>query len=329
MTEAKATSAQMITGNPEAEAAEWVVRLGDPRITPVERRAFDDWIAQGPLYSEAFSFARATWNELGTLATDGLDFGDPAPVGRNWWKAGAAGLAASALTASLIGALLLWSGNPLTAWMSDHVTARGELRSVTLPDGSIVELGPDSALNLDFSDTERRVVLVQGEAYFTAAPKNTDEPRPFSVEAGGLIATALGTQFSVDIKSVGVQVVVTEHSVAVRDFDDAAGQRSVLVNEGEAITYTSDRSLQVAVPIDAEFETAWRQGRLVFDDRPLGEVVEELNRYRNGRIVIRNAALAERRVSGIFEVSDVSNALSRIANDERARLAAGFWEEVR
>ncbi len=313
MTEAKVKSGQTATGDPEAEAAKWVIRLGDPRLTVSERQAFDIWMAQGPLYRETFRVAQATWDELGELGPMGNRVASHVPTARSRWKAAVAGLAASALAASVMGGVFLWSGNPLTAWMSDHATARGELRVVTLPDGSTAELGPDSALNVAFSATNRRVILVRGEAYFTAVPKGENEPRPFSVEAGGLIARALGTQFAVDIMSGGVQVVVTEHAVKVRTAH--ANQPRVLVSEGESVIYTPDRTLTDVAPIETDFETAWREGRLIFDNRPLGEVVEELNRYRNGRIVIRGDALAERRVSGIFKISDAANAVSRIARE--------------
>lgn len=313
MTEAKVTPGRTATDDPEAEAAEWVIRLGDPRLAQSERRAFDAWMAQGPLYRETFRVAQATWDELGGL--EPMDWAPGhVPTARSRWKAAVAGFAASALAAAFImGGVFLWSGNPLTAWMSDHATARGELRVVTLPDGSMAELGPDSALNVAFSATGRRVVLLRGEAYFTIAPKGENETRPFLVEAGGLIAKALGTQFAVDIMSGGVRVVVTEHAVRVRAAH--ARQPRARVGEGEAVLYTPDRRLTDVAPIRTEFETAWREGRLVFDNRPLGEVVEELNRYRNGRIVIRGEALAKRRVSGIFKVSDAAGAVSRVARE--------------
>uniref|UniRef100_UPI001C302E07 FecR family protein n=1 Tax=Stenotrophomonas sp. GbtcB23 TaxID=2824768 RepID=UPI001C302E07 len=75
-------------------------------------------------------------------------------------------------------------------------TAIGELQRIDLADGSVVTLGPDSAIAHTFTQEFRHIELLQGMAFFSVAP---DKVRPFRVQAEGLIATVLGTAFDVNI----------------------------------------------------------------------------------------------------------------------------------
>lgn len=286
----------------EAEAAEWVIRLDDPRTSPQDLKAFQVWRSQGPLQREAFEFASRTWDSLAALP---LSAASAAQAGRS--GPGRAVLAMAMVAAMVMAGGFLWLGNPLIHLTADHVAGQS-LRVIDLPDGSRVELAPGSAITIDYSDSLRGVELLQGEAYFIATPAETQGNRPFRVQAENVSVTAIGTRFSVGILADRVDVVVTEHSVRV-----ASGPVThATVAEGQAIGYEPGSGLSGPRSVNTDFHTAWRQGQLIFDNRPLSEVVEELNRYRRGRIVIRDDALAQRRVSGIFQTSDIGSALDSI-----------------
>lgn len=318
----------------EATAAEWVIRLGGDPLTPDERQALDRWLAGHPDHQAAFDYARSTWGELtalrrapGSLADDFV----PPPSNasnvarlrarsrpRVWMQAGA--LAAAVLLA--VGLGVTWLGDPVTMLAADYRTAPAETRTVTLPDGSEVDLGPDSAVVLHFDDRERRIELLAGIVHVTAAPMDGDEGRPFVVEAANGVARALGTRFVVDRMPDAVQVTVTEHRVAVAVLPVSDPADAVTLSPGQSVRYDRSVGLGPVLNVNLNHAAAWRRGRLVFDRVPLAEVVAELNRYRHGRIVIADAALRERAVSGVFETTRLDEALASIARELGVRTAA-------
>lgn len=315
-------------GEIEAQAAEWVARLGGGPLGAAERHALELWLAEDTRHAAAFDEARLAWALMDAVAADpgalGLDLSTPPAMAprpaprprlRVRWRPALA-LAASLLL--LVAAAVLWVGDPLAVLIADHRTAPGERRAVVLPDGSLVELGPASAIALDFTAEERRVELLAGLAYFTAAPRAGSERRPFVVRAADGTARALGTEFAVDRQADAVEVVVVEHQVAVAVALPDGGAAEVVLSPGQAVRYAGRR---LAGPRATELEQAlaWRRDRLVFDRVPLERVVSELNRYRRGRIVIGSAALATRLVSGVFDTGDPDAALQIIARELGAR----------
>jgi transmembrane sensor len=198
---------------------------------------------------------------------------------------------------------------------ASYRTAPGERSRVTLDDGSLVQLGTDSALALAFDARQRRVVLLAGEAYFAVAPMTGSETRPFVVEAAGGTATALGTQFMVDRRGDGMTVTVAEHTVRVAAAQAGNATRAVVLSPGETVRYDRVAGLGMVAKANIDRATAWRRGRLVFDEVPLSEVVAELNRYRRGPIVLADGDFRDRRVSGVFDTADLDAALRAITRE--------------
>lgn len=312
-------------GEIEAQAAEWVASLGGGPLDSAERRALDGWLADDARHAAAFDEARAAWALMDEVAADPGALrhdlpGHPAmaPPQRGWRVRWRPALALAASLALLVAAAVLWVGDPIAVLIADHRTAPGERRPVVLPDGSLVELGPGSAIALNFTAEERRVELLAGLAYFTAAPRAGSERRPFVVRAADGTARALGTEFAVDRQADAVEVVVVEHQVAVAVALPEGGASEVVLSPGQAVRYAG-RSLSGARATDLEQALAWRRDRLFFDRVPLDRVVSELNRYRRGRIVIGSATLAARFVSGAFDTGDPDAVLQIIARELGAR----------
>ena len=296
-------------------AADWAVRLGGGPLSERERRDLDLWLGESPRHAAAFDEARAAWAKMGALASEGAlpsaAAGDRRRRGR--WRRAAA-LAACLVIA--VGAARFWLGDPLTLMTADHRTAPGAQERITLADGSSVELGPASAIAVRFTDGERRIELLAGLAYFAAAPMGEGERRPFVVAAANGRARALGTEFMVDRLAESVEVSVIAHEVAVALDTPGRERAEVVVPSGRALRY-ADSALGEVRRVNLDHATAWRRGRLIFDREPLGAVVAELNRYRRGRIVIADPALAARRVSGVFDTADPEGALATIIRDLR------------
>lgn len=272
----------------EREAAEWFARLIDDE-RPESHEVFRQWLVADERHGRAFGAFERLWTGAGVASAVGGRL-----TRRNALKGGAAVLLAGA---GLGVTRLFWPA-------SDHSTGIGETAIRTLADGSRVQLSPQTALSVDFSDTHRRVRLDKGEAYFEVA---ADPGRPFSVRARGVSATALGTEYAVANRDDRVSVLVTRHAVNVE-----AGGQSRRVEEGESVSWQAGR-LAVPMAADTETELAWRSGRLVFLATPLSTVIEDIGRWRRGKIVIMSEELARRPVTLIVDVNRSETILDTLA----------------
>ncbi|WP_298966930.1 FecR domain-containing protein [uncultured Methylobacterium sp.] len=271
-------------------AAGWVARLSSSDATDRDRAAFDAWLAADPSHAEAYAELDALWHRLGRV---------PDARRRRIPKAPAC-LAAAAV----LGAVLAHQFG-LADWLrSDLWSGTGDIRHATLEDGSRVDLNTGTGLVLRFGATERRVELLRGEAVFDVAP---DPARPFVVQGGGLSVRAVGTVFFVRADAAGKPVGVAEGRVEVT----AAG-RHLEVAAGEAVR-RQDGDVVSVVKADVGRAMAWRDGRLIFSGERLSDVLAELGRYRRGRILLLDAALGERRVTGAFDPRHTDEALDAIA----------------
>lgn len=272
-------------------AAGWVVRLQASDVTPAERAAFAAWRDASPAHAEAYAEMREIWHTLGQL---------PDPRRRRSGRGGLASLAAAALIA---GALAQHLGL-VDRFRADLWSDVGEIAGSALPDGSRVDLNTDTALALHFTDRERGVDLLRGEASFDVV---ADPARPFVVHANGLDVRAVGTRFFVRADGTESPVGVSDGRVEV-----ATVGRHVLVSAGEALRIAGDAPAAVA-KADIERRMAWKGGRLLFSDQPLATVLHELERYRRGRILLLDARAGERRVTGAFDPHATDDALAVLA----------------
>lgn len=203
------------------------------------------------------------------------------------------------------------------SFSSAYSTRIGEMSEFSLPDGSSIALNTASQVLVDFSSDKRELILVRGEAMFTVAK---DADRPFTVSAGNNRVVALGTVFAVRRTGEEAQVTLIEGRVRV-DRNDASGHSAMArLVAGEQLLILPDRSFEISKAEIAR-ATSWREGRLVFAETPLREVLEEFNRYSNEKHVLRDEGLGDFLVSGTF----------RITSSEHfaATLEAGFPVVVR
>jgi transmembrane sensor len=301
----------------ERIAAEWVVRVNGPRLREADRMAFEDWLAADVAHRAAFEHANRAWSDLDILKSQpGQLRSVIAPVAKPSRSVAARRTRNAVIGLALLGtgalAILFQTGNPWIALAADYRTGAGEVRTVRLNDGTIVDLGASSAIAVEFNNNVRRVRLLTGEAYFTVAPKQGPEQRAFVAAASEGTTTALGTQFSVE--DIGSSAIVTavEHQIEVAV--PAAGRRDrVVLSPGDIVQYDTGSGIGAIRKADTAAATAWRQGLLVFDNVPLSEAVARLNRYRRGRIVVMNTSLGERRVSGVFPSDSLDNVVETIS----------------
>ncbi|AYG43611.1 FecR family protein [Pseudomonas sp. Leaf58] len=176
-------------------------------------------------------------------------------------------------------------------------TAFDERRQVELPDGSQLELNGGTQVQVDFSAGQRRIRLRAGEVMFTVAH---DSSRPFVVDTAQGSVTVTGTRFDVRLDPASTRVAVEQGSVRVQGKDASLAQ--LTTGQGSHI----DAQGRVSAPyaVNAAALTAWRQGKLVFDNATLAEVVAEASRYRGQPLRVAPGKVAQMRLSSTFSTGD-------------------------
>lgn len=281
------------------EALDWLVKLNSGRATQEDHAAFAAWRRQSEDHELAAREAETVWHGVGVAGKQ---------VRRVERKAALTRRAVLGGTVLLAGGVALERSGVIGPYLlADYVTGIGEQRTVTLADGSSVSLNADTALSEDFSAAERRLRLFKGEAIFSVAH---DAARPFIIEAGDGCTRAIGTVFNIDIRPREVIVTVLEGMVGIAT--DAEPRGGVIAVADQRVRYSALGRPSEAETVDSDIETAWRRGKLIFNRRPLGEVVSELERYRRGRIVVVSDRLRSLEVTGVFDLADPESVLRTI-----------------
>jgi len=290
------------------EAGDWWAKL---RGTPDEADflAFQEWYDRDPRHAEAFDRIVETGDGVSILdrTTTGKE---PDRLGKH--VVGRITRTVLLIAAGLVFALVVyagvaraWLGNssPISAQQQTFASAPGQIRTVTLPDGSRVILDTDSALAVHFTSSERRLTLTKGRARFDVAH---DQNHPFIVTAEGSEVVAHGTIFDVDLDGKQPLVSLLRGSIEVRKPSVAAAVKprpGQFLQPGQALFVSADPSKSKAGPNPAD-QGDWTSGMLSFDDRPLSEIAAGTNRYAPARIVFTDPDLGALHYTISFPAKD-------------------------
>jgi transmembrane sensor len=344
------------------EASDWIILHRDGELDESDRRAFDAWLRKSPEHVRAYLEMSSIWEDISLLdptsnaspdeliararTTDNIVPFDvdpseaprssktPAVVPKDGKVRGFSRrqlLAASIVVACLgAGTFVFLNREP------DYSTGIGEQRSITLTDGSTIDLNARSRIKVRFSEHERDIDLLEGQALFHVAK---DKERPFVVRSDGAAVRAVGTEFDVYQRKSGTTVTVVEGRVSV--FDTAgivelaheesprsSGSEHPLRGNSEAVPGTATGTAQLTTdrhavflsagqqltvtptvmsqpaPANVAAATAWTQHRLVFDSATLSDVAEEFNRYNTRQLIIEDSRLSDIHISGVFSSVD-------------------------
>jgi len=292
------------------EASEWVQRLNDPHREDVEASTdqWMQWCKSDALNLPAFERMQRLWDAFSDIGdTSDLALKPPnRPMHRTGLIAkhriGLVALAASIVLAVGVAAWLFagYSG------VKEFATSLGEQRSITLTDGSHLDLAPDSRVSTHFTLTRRDVRLERGQAFFAVTRSAI---RPFVVRAGALTVTAIGTAFDVRISPSGTVVTVSEGRVGVSSVDESghgSGTRveTLRASIGERVIFSESAHRLGVATVDPKAAESWRDGTLQFAGESLQEVAAEVGRYSATRIVVA-PALQQTRFTGTVMPNDV------------------------
>lgn len=362
-----------LNGQISQEAAEWFIEFRTGDIDAEGRRAFDAWVRASPEHLRAFIEMALLWRESGAVSADSsvedliarvraesnvVAWADLAPSGYSGAavdcdaRAAVADRAAAAPSVSVpprrsrrvrnfaVAAAILVGlvSATLMSWSYLHgppsyVTEAGEQRMIRLADGSAVRLDSRSRLRVAFTETERAVELLEGQALFDVAQNPT---KPFVVHSDGTLVRAVGTQFDVDRNRGGTVVTVVEgrvavysgakaaapasstkyassdagpsseperaglHSPAQRIGEDLGDDAPVMLSAGEQLRIVEGQGSARPITANVSSATAWTQGQLILESASLAEAAEEFNRYSPRKLVAQDHGAPPLRLSGVF-----------------------------
>ncbi|MFM0185081.1 FecR family protein [Paraburkholderia nemoris] len=314
-------------------AVEWWMELQSGDNTRAQQLALMRWRAEHPDHERAWQHICSVSSRFRGLAETGTG------------NAGASGAAAARAALTRPGsakrrasvkvlATLLFAGGatwvtgehvPWRAWSADARTALGERRTMTLADGTHLTLNTDSAIDIRFSSTERRVHLIKGEIMIVTGHSER-ERRPFIVETAQGSLQPLGTRFAVRQQSALCRLDVFEGAVRINPFD-APGLAPV-VHAGQRARFTRD-DISAVEPI-SENDAAWTDGLIVASGMRLGDFVSEIDRYRAGYLSC-DPSVAGLRLSGTFPLADTDRVLDTLARTLPVEVVfiTRYWGTVR
>lgn len=221
-----------------------------------------------------------------------------------------------AVAASAAGVAILVGGQSLgllpDGRAADFATAKGERRTVALGSGVTAELNTMTRLSRRPDAGAHGLELLDGEVMLVAALAPSDDP--LVVLAGSGRALAHRARFSLRCEGPDVAVTCLDGAVMVE-----VGDERRPVPPAHRLTYSGE-TLGALAAVDPAAATAWQRGALVFHQEPLRNVVAEINRYRPGRIMIADSALADRRIDGTFYVAQLDEIFEQLRSAFGARV---------
>ncbi|KVC21388.1 FecR domain-containing protein [Burkholderia pseudomultivorans] len=306
----------------QAQAAMWLVHLRSGQVTPAELDAFRQWCTAHP---QTAATLRQMWSGLrpagvrvaaqeaaaARAAADDTRRRTALRPGRRAFVGFA--VAAGASWFALRPPFQLWPA--LTDLAADYRTGTGEQRQITVAEGVTVAMGAQTRIDAlrasAGSAAKRGIDLLAGEAEIVAEPA----ARGFVVVAGRGRMRATQARFDVRRGDDGrVCVTCVSGSVALEH-----PHTRLTLSPAQQLVY-DDRIVHPVATVDPAAVVAWRRGMLVFDGVPLAQVIDEINRYRRGRVILRNTSLGQTRVAAQAPVSRLDALIDTLGHAYGARI---------
>ena len=291
------------------EAIDWLIRLSADNCPAADLQAFELWLQQSAAHQAAYQQVTGRMNWLERVAKSDTQTRTAAlqyrPTRQAPLKQHKAKLAT---VASLLVVLCVatfssegWYGNS-----SHYQVARGSHETINLADGSRLEMNTDSEIKVRINHWQRSVEVMKGEVYFSVIH---NAEKPFIVQAGAGRSIDIGTEFDVYRQAEQVIIAVQEGSVRV----EANQSRDLITSEAVAYNQKGD-FINLPAKLNIDSVTAWRRGKLIFDNRRLDEVLSEIGRYHKVQLRLAETQLADNKVSGTFFIDRLEANLATIAN---------------
>ena len=297
------------------DASLWLVRLDNGNLSEQSRKELKAWLTADERHQVALKSMADVWHDMDNVLMMINDESSSKSV--SLWPVLTPVLKPFLLAASVsFLAIIIWVTMPLSVDKHSYATLIGQQMDTTFEDGSIVHLNTNSHIETEFSDEKRIIKLIKGEALFEVAH---DPNRPFIVYAGDRLVQAIGTKFVVHLESENIQVTVTDGKVKmskvafdttlndIKELNSATILKDdIFIAKGEKVVAASNQTpkLTQVKAENIERELSWLDGKLVFDNERLFDVIKEINRYDDIEIVLKDPSLHNIRISGRFDLGD-------------------------
>lgn len=300
----------------QREGMDWIWHMTSGKATQDDLAAMELWKGQSPAHAEALAKAAKLWRLVSAQTAFGYvkpHFLQRPAVTRR--------LALGGMVAAVVGYGAIRP--PLSMWpsiaelSSDYRTGTGVQRRVALRDGVFVQLNTRTSVSLASRQGLPGLELVSGQIALTTDLPTTQQ---FTVFVGKSRLVVSKADLDVRLDDLSTRVACLDGAVSIEAF----GGRTQL-GPHQSVVLSPGRISQ-PIPVDMELETAWRQGRLLFHDAPFQTIVAEVNRYRPGRIVIVNTALARRQFNAAFDIKNIEKVvadLQRLSHATVTQLPGG------
>ena len=326
------------------QAAGWYARKRAGDMSAQEIAALNAWLAEGSAHLDAFERLERTWSGVEAARGDprimimrerALKRGGRAPKVLAM-RAAAASIAVAVIAAALLSLAPLIGINGYGSLASQTLrTGVGQQATVTLSDGSVVTLNTDTRLRTRAAKGKRLVYLDRGQAFFRVA---RDPLHPFVVTAAGRTVTAVGTAFDVRVDERRMEVTVVEGKVRVEgspplvrlpSTERREAPRKAELTAGAQLVASLDTPSWTVAKTDTAREVSWLRGYVVFQKARFADVVAEMNRYSDRKLVVEDDALAAVPISGAFKAGDIDSFVRAYEDYRVARVDARSDEAVR
>ncbi|KMM79891.1 FecR family protein [Pseudomonas deceptionensis] len=288
-------------------AAQWCMRLHEPDCTRRERDAFAVWLNANPLHACEYEAVLDIWEVSTHLPRSAPTEAQVIAPRRSPWQRFAVA-AAITLLAAPVAAFSGWQ----LGWLPnayERFQAGTSAKTVTLPDGSQVELNLGTQLTFSNYKDERRVTLSKGEAFFKVSH---DTAHPFLVQAAEGRVRVTGTQFNVWLYEDQVRVTLLEGSVLVTSNKNLSGDGLRLEPGMQARYKAGDNAAQISQIQTNTQDLAWRNGKLVLDNLSLADALPLINRYLDTPLSLADSATGRLRIGGVFNTREISHLVTTL-----------------
>ena len=301
MTDTQKSAQDVLRDSAMDQALDWLITL--ECASEEQKVAFDAWLNADPSHAQAFAEASAIWNGHSVLAAAHTLHTQQTPsrlkrISRHWKH-----VAAAAVLVLTVGT---YSNMPMRL-QADHLTVIGERQRLQLEDGSKVLLNTNSAFSSKVVNAQANARLYQGEAFFEI-PANLEFP--LQLDAGPVRVSVRDTAFAVSYLNGEAQVRVQRGDVELRV---ASAGTQMRLSAGNSVSIGPNGFSKTA-KLNPQIDLAWVQGRLVFENCPMGKVLDEIRRYYPGWIINNNEKLAQVAVTGNYRLDQPLNIIRSLAS---------------
>lgn len=304
----------------------WVAKLDGHDLTSAEKTDFNEWLHRSPKHRQEFQTYAEPWDAFDeSWREEAFANNDNPTMGALWNKAKYASAIAATVAIVFLSSLFLVDHQNTQSHPAFYSSEIGHQKTVALGDGSQIQLNTNSQIEVLFSDHNRKIRLIKGEAWFDVAH---DKTKPFLVYAGTGVVKAVGTAFAVQLHNDNIEVTVTEGRVELaayaKETEDIhidvmpENKPKVLaqIEAGQRAEFDTVIEIIETVPTDViEKELSWQSGLLIFDGESLEDVVKDFSRYTNIEFVITNSEIRDMKITGYFQTNNTTAFLNTLGNN--------------